>query len=330
MMKCPLIFIIIFATVGLIYHFFNSFQLRCKFMDANTPFKERKQIYSEMSGSSELSTDVFLMSPEQLVKPELSSSFNRAIDSKKIKLIVLDEAHCASDWSSFRPSFMAIPRAIPKLASIPLLLMSATFSNSSLLDVLTMFQQTTIAHVLGTTGRENVKFEVFFKGTSNENCTELIKKEILKKATTKGIIVFCHTREHCEVMQKEMHEFNSVTYHSGLSAEMKQKNLSCWMNNDPNLIFATTAIGLGVNKSDVDLIVHVKVPKSLAAYYQETGRCGRDGQFAKSVLLYHFDDLDFLINKAQEHAGNCNKLNNLSTNYYRILVKPVSKNVNSN
>ena len=107
-----------------------------------------------------------------------------------------------------------------------------------------------------------------------------------------------------------MSEFPSFIYHSRLSAEIKKQNMENWMNNKPNLVFTTTAIGLGVNKLDVDLVIHLKMPKSLAALYQETGRCGRDGQFAKCILFYHFDDQDFLIFKARDE-GMTFKVNGL-------------------
>ena len=228
------------------------------------------------------------LSPERLE----TSLFKSYLNALKPSLIAVDEAHCISQWGyDFRPSYTNISSLREEFPKVPIIALTASATLEVQQDICkqlsfhknhAVFQQ--------SFSRPNLSYEAIGNANKINKLLEWLKKE-------KGsALVYCKSRKLTQQIadQLKLQKINADYYHAGLSNTERQKKQESWINDQTQVMVCTNAFGMGIDKSNVRLVVHFNCPESLENYYQEAGRAGRDGQFAKAVLLYDQSDLNDL------------------------------------
>jgi len=223
------------------------------------------------------------LSPERLQ----SDWILERIKNLPINLIAIDEAHCVSQWGhDFRPAYLKISELKKYFPKIPFLALTATATPRVIEDIRTQLELKNPNHFQQSFERKNIAYMVF------EVEDKLYRVEQILKKNPQPSIIYVRNRKSCLNIASQLQSlgFTATYYHGGLSAKEKDKNMQLWMSEQSQVIVATNAFGMGIDKDNVKTVIHTQLPENLENYYQESGRAGRNGAKAFSVLLYNNSD----------------------------------------
>lgn len=230
------------------------------------------------------------LSPERLFGNELA--FLNFLKNKNVSLFAIDEAHCISQWGhDFRPEYRQLNQLKSEFPKTPILALTATADEITQKDILERLDFPDPQVFISSFNRPNIHYHV----RSKQNYYENIVKYLGEHPNDSGII-YTLSRKSTESLSADLKEngFSALPYHAGLSRETRDKNQEAFLRDDVNIIVATIAFGMGIDKSNVRFVIHADLPKNIEGYYQETGRAGRDGLKSDAILFFGWGDVQKL------------------------------------
>ncbi|MEH3053896.1 MAG: RecQ family ATP-dependent DNA helicase [Patulibacter minatonensis] len=245
---------------------------------------------------------IVFCSPERFASP----GFVGLLEQRGVDLFVIDEAHCLAEWGhDFRPDYLRLPAAIQRLGRPPVMAATATATEAVAAEIVGRLELRDPVMIRSGFDRPNLSFDVVAdegKGTKDRKKAVLLGA--LSDPDLRPAIVYCGTRKDCEEVAELLRAdgVRAEHYHAGLATDHRSAVQAGFMNGDLEVIVATNAFGMGVDKADVRLVVHWALPTSVEAYYQEAGRGGRDGAPARALLLAARADLSRLIHFNEQRA----------------------------
>jgi ATP-dependent DNA helicase RecQ len=260
----------------------NALGINAQFLNSTLSKAEMTKVKKEtLSGEVKL----LYVAPESLTKEENLAFLQKA----HISFVAIDEAHCISEWGhDFRPEYRRIKSIIEVLGNLPVIALTATATPKVQIDIQKNLQMEDADLFKSSFNRKNLYYEVRPKQGTKKQLIRFVKQHKGKSG-----IVYCLSRKKVEEIAEllKVNDVKALPYHAGLDSNVRMANQDAFLNEDADVIVATIAFGMGIDKPDVRFVIHYDAPKSLEGYYQETGRGGRDGLEGNCLMFYSYNDI---------------------------------------
>ena len=243
--------------------------------------------------------DLLYVAPERLTQPRTLA----LLKSVAISLFAIDEAHCVSQWGhDFRVDYLALNLLHEEFPSVPRVALTATADARTRQEIVKNLALSDAEQFVVGFDRPNIQYRINLKTNPRNQLLEFLKTEHAKDAG----IVYCLSRKKTQDTAAWLKQqgFNALAYHAGLPAETRAEHQRRFLTEDGVIVVATIAFGMGIDKPDVRFVAHLDLPKTIEAYYQETGRAGRDGKAATAWMVYGFQDVTKLRQMLDSAQGD--------------------------
>lgn len=269
-----------------------------EFLSSTQTTHNKNKIHEDLD-SGNPSIKLLYVTPELVAtygfKEKLTKLYNRGL----LGLVAIDEAHCISTWGhDFRPSYHKISSLRKQFPDIPILALTATAVPKVQQDVISSLCLRNPVILRASFNRPNIFYEVRYKDLLDNVYSDI--SNLLKSSGNVCSIIYCLERAACDDLTMHLSEqgISCAAYHAGLNSKVRSAVLDDWLSSRTQVVVATVAFGMGIDRQDVRIVCHFNLPKSMESFYQESGRAGRDQQPSKSVLYYGLDDrrrMEFIL-----------------------------------
>ena len=244
--------------------------------------------------SALLAGDIKLLyiAPERLFTPSFLDFLEQLGQKVGISTFAIDEAHCVSEWGhDFRPEYRQLFQLKQRYPQIPIIALTATATQRVRTDIVQQLRLADPEVYISSFNRQNLYYEVSQK--SKQPYAQLLQAVKKHQSTEGSGIIYCLSRKRVNEVAAQLQQDGIIAlpYHAGLSAEAREANQTKFIRDDVQIIVATIAFGMGINKPDVRFVIHYDLPRNLESYYQEAGRAGRDGEAAKCTIFFGWGDV---------------------------------------
>ena len=259
--------------------------VRATFLNSSLSLDERRQRVAKLwSGAYE----IVYAAPEGI-----EASVGEALTRARLSLIAVDEAHCISQWGhDFRPAYRNLAGLKRRFGGVPVLALTATATHQVTEDIVGQLGMRDPVHFRGSFFRPNLRLSVLRKGDIGMKTREAVCRLVRARQGQSGII-YCLSRKSVERMAADLQALgiSALAYHAGMDPETRTRAQDAFRRDDADVVVATIAFGMGIDKSNVRYVIHADMPRSIESYYQEVGRAGRDGLPSDCVLFYSWADV---------------------------------------
>ncbi|WP_269931736.1 DNA helicase RecQ [Aminobacter sp. HY435] len=256
--------------------------VRAASLNSDLSFDDRRTLWHDIRTGT---LDLLYVAPETLLRPDVLE----LLDGVKLSLIAIDEAHCLSQWGhDFRPSYRQLDAVVSRFAGTPRMALTATADEPTRAEILSHLAiDETDAFIAGF-DRPNIRYAIEEKDNPRAQL-----KEFLKRYGGESGIVYCLSKRKTEETAAWLQGlgYDALAYHAGMDKAAREANQMRFQHGEAVIMVATVAFGMGIDKPDVRFVAHIDLPGSIEAYYQETGRAGRDGLPSDTLMLYGYDDI---------------------------------------
>ncbi|MBC2712523.1 MAG: DNA helicase RecQ [Desulfosarcina sp.] len=272
----------------------RQFGVQAHFLNSSLTPEAAARVEAIAAGSK---CDLLYVAPERL----LTERFQHLLARMKLALFAIDEAHCVSQWGhDFRPEYLKIAGVTQRFPEVPRIAMTATADPVTRREIADKLQLTDAARFVASFDRPNIFYRVQIKQNDKQQLLTVLRERHDGHAG----IVYVRTRKRVDATAHWLQErgIRALPYHAGLDADTRSRHQQRFIMEDRLVMVATIAFGMGIDKPDVRFVVHLDLPSSMEAYYQETGRAGRDGQPAEAWLFYSLADvvaMRILLNRSE-------------------------------
>ncbi len=257
--------------------------VRAAFVNSTLSNEEAERIEAQMMGGE---LDLVYVAPERL----LSERFLSRLDRTPLALFAVDEAHCVSQWGhDFRPEYIQLALLAERYPQVPRIALTATADELTRQEIIGRLRLENARVFISSFDRPNIRYRIAQRGNARDQLLRFIRDEHPDEAG----IVYCLSRKRVEATADWLsgQGLTALPYHAGLGPEVRRRHQERFQNEEGVVMVATVAFGMGIDKPDVRFVAHLNLPKSIEAYYQETGRAGRDGLPADAWMAYGLEDV---------------------------------------
>lgn len=275
--------------------------ISAEYLSSTQTTQTKTKIHEDLD-SGKPSLRLLYVTPELIATSGFMTKLTKIHTRGLLNLIAIDEAHCISSWGhDFRPSYRKLSSLRSHLPGVPILALTATAVPKVQMDVIESLCLHNPLTLRSSFNRPNIHYEVRYKDLLDDVYADL--SGVLKSSGDVCAIVYCLERTMCDELSAHLSQsgISCAAYHAGLNDKLRSSVLDNWISSKIQVVVATVAFGMGIDRRDVRIVCHFNIPKSMESFYQESGRAGRDQQLSRSLLYYGIDDckkMKFILSNA--------------------------------